>query len=72
LLKEFKDIFAWTYKDLKGIPPEIVQHWIKLDILIPLAHQTRYRLNPNYATIIKQDIDELLIASFIKPIKEAT
>ncbi len=22
-LKEFKDIFAWTYKDLKGIPPNI-------------------------------------------------
>jgi hypothetical protein len=26
LLKEFKDVFAWTYKDLKGIPPKIVQH----------------------------------------------
>jgi len=24
LLKEFKDIFAWTYKDLKGIPLEII------------------------------------------------
>jgi hypothetical protein len=21
LLKEFKDVFAWTYKKLKGIPP---------------------------------------------------
>jgi hypothetical protein len=21
LLKEFEDVFAWTYKDLKGIPP---------------------------------------------------
>jgi hypothetical protein len=20
LLKEFKDVFSWTYKDLKGIP----------------------------------------------------
>jgi len=26
LLKEFKNIFAWTYKDLKVIPPKIVQH----------------------------------------------
>jgi hypothetical protein len=24
LLKEFKGIFAWTYKDLKGIPIDIV------------------------------------------------
>ncbi len=23
LLKEFKDVFAWTYKDLKGIPPKL-------------------------------------------------
>jgi hypothetical protein len=23
LLKEFKNVFAWTYKDLKGIPPEL-------------------------------------------------
>ncbi len=25
LLKEFKDVFAWTYKDLKGIPPKLAQ-----------------------------------------------
>ncbi len=23
LLKEFKDVFAWTYKDLNGIPPKL-------------------------------------------------
>jgi hypothetical protein len=38
LLKEFKDIFAWTYKDLKGIPPKLAQHRIELDIIIPPAH----------------------------------
>ncbi len=37
LLKEFKDVFAWTYKDLKGIPPEIVQHKMKLDTIVPLS-----------------------------------
>jgi hypothetical protein len=26
LLKEYKDVFAWSYKDLKGIPPHIAQH----------------------------------------------
>ncbi len=38
LLKEFKDVFAWTYKDLKGIPLELAQHIIELDTTIPLAH----------------------------------
>ncbi len=42
LLKEFKDVFAWTYKDLKGIPLELAQHIIELDTTIPLAHQARY------------------------------
>lgn len=42
LLKEFKDIFAWIYKDLKGIPPEIAQHQIELDPSVPPIHQTKY------------------------------
>jgi len=53
LLKVFKDIFVWTYKDLKGIPPKIIQHRIELDVLIPFVHQARYQLNSNYATIVK-------------------
>jgi len=46
-------VFAWTYKDLKGIPPKLAQHIIELDTSIPLAHQARYKLNPNYAAAIK-------------------
>jgi hypothetical protein len=43
LLKEFKDIFAWTYKDLKGIPPKLAHHRIGLDTTIPSTHQAKYR-----------------------------
>jgi hypothetical protein len=50
---------------LKGIPPNVVQHWIELDTLIPPAHQARYWLNPNYATIVKHDINKLLTIGFI-------
>jgi predicted transcriptional regulator len=72
LLKEFKDVFAWTYKDLKGIPPKLVQRIIELDTSIPPTHQARYRLNPNYATTIKQNIDKLLAIGIIQPLEEAT
>ncbi len=73
LLKEFKDVFTWTYKDLKGIPPELAQHIIKLDITISMStHQARYRLNPNYVIAIKQDIDKLLATGFIESVEEAT
>ncbi len=53
LLKEFKDVFALTYKDLKGIPLELAQNEAELDIIISLTHQDRYKLNPNYVTTIK-------------------
>ncbi len=69
LLLEYMDVFAWTYKDLKGIPPELLQHWIELDTTIPLAHRAKYKLNPNYATIIKQNIDKFMVASFIQPME---
>jgi hypothetical protein len=42
LLKEFKHIFAWMYKDLKGIPLEIAQHQIEFDTSIPPIHQAKY------------------------------
>ncbi len=72
LLKDYKDNFAWNYLDLKGIPPWIVQHHIELDTTIPLAHEVKYQMNPNYATIIKQDLDKLLNVGFITPIERAS
>jgi hypothetical protein len=72
LLKEFKDVFAWTYKNLKGIPQELAQHKIELDTIIPLSHQAKYRWNPNYVTTVKQDIDKLLTPGFIQFVEEAT
>ncbi len=72
LLKEFKDVFAWTYKDLKGIPPKLAQHKIKFNTIVPSTHQSRYRLNPNYVIIVKQNIDKLLTIIFIQFVEEAT
>jgi hypothetical protein len=41
-------------------------------MIIPPANQAKYRLNPNYATIVKQDIDELLSIIFIQFVEKAT
>ncbi len=57
---------------MKRIPPKLAQHIIDLDITIPLAHHARYKLNPSYVTIIKQDIDKLLEIIFIQYVKEVT
>jgi len=41
LLKEFKDIIAWSYKDMPGSDPEIVQHRLPLK---PECHPIKQRL----------------------------
>jgi hypothetical protein len=38
LLWEFKNVFAWNYKELTGFPPHIVEHKIELNTTIPPAH----------------------------------
>ncbi len=65
LFRKYRDVFAWIYKNLKGIPPELAQHKIELDTTIPPTHHVRHRLNSNYTTTMKQDIDKLLVIGFI-------
>jgi hypothetical protein len=52
--------------------PKLAQHIIELDITLPPTHDAKYRLNPNYVTTIKQDINKLLVVGFIQFVEEAT
>ena len=65
LLKEYKDCFAWSYKDMKAVPPEVVQHTIPIRDDAKPVQQRPYDMNPKYETIVKEEIDKLLNAGFI-------
>jgi len=45
LLKEYRDFFAWSYKDLKGIPEEAVVHTIPIRADAILITQRPYITN---------------------------
>ena len=62
LFKEYRDVFAFSYEDLRGIPEHIATHRIELDTTISSCHQARYRMNPNYAKAVKEDLEKLLKA----------
>ncbi len=57
---------------MKGIPLKLPQHKIELDIIISLAHQAKYKLNPNNVVLIKQYINKLLAIGFIEYVEETT
>jgi hypothetical protein len=69
LLVNYCDAFAWSYKDLKGILREICEHKIELVPNVQLIKQRQYRMNPNYALKVREDLDKLRDAGFIYPIE---
>ena len=60
LLHEYKDVFAWSHEDMKGLDPKFYQHQINLVTDVKLVQQRRYRMNLNYAVRVKDEIDKLL------------
>jgi len=54
LLKEFKDIFAWSYKDMSGLDPEIVQHRLPLKPECHPIKQRLRRMKPEVSLKIKE------------------
>lgn len=72
ILKAYTDVFARSYTVLKGIPEHIATHCIILDVNISLSRESPYRMNPNYANAVKEDLEGLLHARFITPVDEAT
>ena len=42
LLKEFRDVFAWSYEDMQGLDPQLYQHQIHLSKDAKSVAQRRY------------------------------
>ncbi len=68
-MTKFKDVFAWSYKELKGIPWSICKHKIELTINACPIKQHPYGMNLNYAQRIREDLNKLLDEQFIFPIE---
>ena len=71
VFEEYKDVFAWEHKDLKGVDPKVCQHRIPLVQDAKPVRLQRYRMNPNYAKKVKEEIDNLLKARFIAKVESS-
>jgi hypothetical protein len=49
VLMEYKDAFAWNYKELKGIAREVCEHKIELMVNVQLVKKKQFKMNINYA-----------------------
>ena len=72
LLKEYVDVFAWSYQDMPGLDPSIVEHRIPLDPELKPLKQKLRRIKPEWSLQVKEEVEKMLRVGFIRVIEYPT
>ena len=56
LLREYVDIFAWSYQDMSGLSTEIVEHQLPMRPECQLIQQKLRRVKPEMLLKIKEKV----------------
>ena len=56
LLKEYVDIFAWSYQDMSGLDTDIMEHCLPLKPECPPIKQKLQRTHPDMIVKIKEEV----------------
>jgi hypothetical protein len=68
LFKEFKDVFAWTYDDLKTFDPNIIQHVIPMKPQTLPFQQKLRKMHPKLEPTVQKELNKLLSDKIIFPL----
>ena len=66
LLKEFKEVFAWSFEDMPGTDTNIVQHCIPINLAMKPVKQKLRRMKLEWTLKIKEDVDKQYNARFLR------
>jgi hypothetical protein len=69
LLKKYKDVFAWSYEDLKTYDTSVIEHKIPLKPGVKPFKQKLRQFNPILLPVIKKEVKKLLDAKIIVPLR---
>ena len=69
LFKEFQDVFAWSYEDLKSYDTSVIQHTIPLKENQKPFKQKLRRINPVLLPSIEKEVQRMYEAGIIAPIR---
>ena len=68
LFKEFRNVFSWSYEEMPGIDPSIVEHEIRTYLDAKPVQQKLRPVNSRKVATMKAEVEKLLKAGFIHPI----
>ena len=72
LLQEFRDIFAWSYREILILDPSIMEHHINTWLDVAPVRQKQWPIHPSKAVAVKDEIEKLRTSGFIYPIAYTT
>ncbi|XP_057803303.1 uncharacterized protein LOC131018607 [Salvia miltiorrhiza] len=72
LLKEFKDIFAWSYKERLGLRSKIDVHHLAVRKDARPVKQAQRRFRPELVPLIEAEVNKLIDVGFIREVKYPT
>ncbi|KAL0540350.1 hypothetical protein IC582_024587 [Cucumis melo] len=72
LLTEYKDIFAWSYKEMPRLDPKVSVHHLAIKPGYRRIKQAQQRFQPKLILQIEVDVNKLIEAGFIREVKYPT
>ncbi|WKA00388.1 hypothetical protein VitviT2T_018743 [Vitis vinifera] len=69
LLRSYLDVFAWSYEDMPGLDPSIVQHRLPLLPHARPVKQKLRRLHPRWSLQVKEKIQKQLSVGFLSVVE---
>ncbi|KAL0322046.1 UNVERIFIED_CONTAM: hypothetical protein Scaly_2501000 [Sesamum calycinum] len=69
LLHKFKDVFAWSYKEMPGLDPKVAVHHLSVKKGARLVKQGQCRFRPELIPLIEGEMNKLIAVGFIREVK---
>jgi hypothetical protein len=69
ILREFVDVFSWTYEDLKTYDTSVIEHKIPLKEEAKPFRQNLRQINPMLLSVMEREVKKLLDARIIVPLR---
>ncbi|XP_015078307.1 uncharacterized protein LOC107022114 [Solanum pennellii] len=72
ILKEYRDVFAWSYKEMPGLNPRVAVHQLAVKNGSRPVKQAQRRFRPDLIPLIENEVNKLIEAGFIREVKYPT
>jgi len=66
LIKEYIDVFTWSYEDMLGLDPQVVKHHLSIKSDAKPVKQQQRQFLPNIMEAIEVEVQKLIECGFIR------